>query len=88
MGTQKHWNFLYQRYRKSNVATERIVISIALACSPKQWLLNRYLDWSLNSSLIHNEDAEVIFDSIAREENGFYLARNFFFERFDDIYQA
>ncbi len=85
-GNEKQWKFLWKRYLASNVGAEKVMIIQALGCSPKQWILSRYLDWSLNSTLVRKQDASFVFGAVAREETGFYLAKNFFFERIDDIY--
>lgn len=63
------------------------MIISALSCSREQWVLNRYLDWSLNSTLVRKQDATIVFSGVAREDIGFHLARNFFYERIDDIHQ-
>lgn len=64
------------------------MIISALTCSREQWLLSRYLDWSLNSTLVRKQDAAIVFSGVAKEEVGFYLARNFFYDRIDDIYNT
>jgi aminopeptidase N len=79
---------LWQRYVASNVGAEKSMIISALSCSREQWLLSRYLDWSLNATLVRKQDASIVFSGVAREEVGFYLARNFFFDRIDEIHQT
>lgn len=64
------------------------MIISSLSCSREQWLLSRYLDWSLNSTLVRKQDATIVFSGVAGTEIGFHLARNFFFERIDDIHQT
>jgi aminopeptidase N len=87
-GKESHWRFLWQRYQKSNVGAEKSMIISALSCSREQWVLSRYLEWSLNSTLVRKQDASIVFGGIAREEIGFFLAKSFFYERIDDIYQT
>lgn len=41
-GGDKEWNFLWNRYTKSNVGTEKTLILSALGCSREIWLLQRY----------------------------------------------
>jgi aminopeptidase N len=88
MGGELQWKFLWQRYVNSNVGAEKSMIISALSCSREQWILNRYLEWSLNSTLVRKQDASIVFGGIAKEEVGFYLARNFLFERIDEIYET
>ncbi|XP_070497871.1 aminopeptidase N-like [Chironomus tepperi] len=87
-GNEKQWKFLWQRYVNSNVGAEKSMIISALSCAKEQWILSRYLEWSLNSTLVRKQDASIVFSGVARDEIGFHLARNFFFDRIDDIYST
>lgn len=87
-GKDKEWAFLWKRYVASNVGAEKSMIILSLSCSKEQWLLSRYLDWSLNSTLVRRQDATIVFSGVAREEVGFHLAKNFFFEKIDDIHKT
>lgn len=87
-GKDKEWTFLWKRYINSNVGAEKSMIILSLSCSKEQWLLSRYLDWSLNSTLVRKQDATIVFSGVAREEVGFHLAKNFFFEKIEDIHQT
>jgi aminopeptidase N len=40
-GKEREWNFLWARYKKSNVGSEKTMIIGALGCSKEIWLLNR-----------------------------------------------
>lgn len=51
-GGDKEWNFLWHRYTKSNVGTEKTLILSALGCSREIWLLQRYVDQVLSFSYI------------------------------------
>ncbi|KAK6617705.1 hypothetical protein RUM44_005293 [Polyplax serrata] len=87
-GGEKEWNFLWNRYLKSNVGNERSLILSALSCSREIWLLNRYLEWSLNeSSGIRKQDSTAVFAGIAKGDIGYYLAKIFFKDRLADIYK-
>jgi aminopeptidase N len=87
-GKEAEWSFLWKRYVNSNVGAEKSMIIAALSCSREQWLLNRYLDWSLNSTLVRKQDATFVFGGVAFEEIGFHLAKNFLFDRIDDIHKT
>lgn len=41
-GDQIEWDFLWSRYLKSNVGSEKGTILNALGCSEEIWLLNRF----------------------------------------------
>lgn len=88
MGKEAEWSFLWKRYANSNVGAEKTMIISALSCSREQWLLNRYLDWSLNSTLVRKQDATILFNGVAQQEIGYHLARNFFYDRIDDIHNT
>ena len=41
-GNEEEWNFGWERYQKSNVATEKRDLLGALSCTKEIWLMNRY----------------------------------------------
>lgn len=87
-GNEREWNFLWKRYGKSNVGTERTMILSSLGCSREVWLLLRYLDWTLDeSSGVRKQDSSIVFSSIARADVGFHLAKSFLEERVEQIYE-
>lgn len=87
LGGEKEWNFLWKRYAASNVGTEKVMILGSLGCSREIWLLQRYLDWSLDeSSGVRKQDSGIVFGSIATGDIGFHLAKAFLVNRIDDIY--
>lgn len=70
----------------SNVGTEKVLILGALACTKEVWLLNNYLDYSLDSkSGIKSQDSTIAFASVANSDIGFYLAKDFFIKKIDKI---
>ena len=40
-GGEREWDFGWERYENSNVATEKSLLLGSLACSKEIWLLNR-----------------------------------------------
>jgi hypothetical protein len=42
VGGQDEWDFAWQRYRKTNVGSERDILLGALGCSRETWILSRY----------------------------------------------
>lgn len=79
-GGEREWDFLWERYLKSNVASERNSILYALGYSREVWLLSRYLSYSLEDSAsgIRKQDANTVFNTVARNEVGYFLAKEFF----------
>lgn len=87
-GSDREWQFLWERYSKSNVGTERSLILSALGCSREIWLLQRYLDWTLDESTgVRKQDRGTVFGGVARNDIGLLLAKSFFFEKVEDIYK-
>ncbi|XP_050098879.1 aminopeptidase N-like [Anopheles aquasalis] len=86
-GRETQWNFLWQRYLRSNVGSEKIMIISALACTREVWLVERFLHWSLNAtSGVRKQDTTILFSGVAKNDVGFHLAKSFFIERIDDIH--
>ncbi len=50
LGGEKEWNFLWKRYMSINESSEKVMILGSLGCSREIWLLQRYMDWSLDES--------------------------------------
>lgn len=88
-GGDKEWHFLWERYSNSNVGSEKSLILSALGCSREIWLLQRYLDWTLNeSSGVRKQDRSTVFDGVAQNEVGLPLAKSFLFEKIDEIFKT
>lgn len=87
-GGDKEWKFLWARYSKSNVGTEKTLILSALGCSREIWLLQRYLDWTLDESTgVRKQDRTTVFKNVARNDAGLLLAKSFLFDNVDEIYK-
>lgn len=87
-GGDREWKFLWTRYSKSNVGSERSMILGSLGCSREIWLLQRYLDWTLDESTgVRKQDRSIVFSTVAHNDNGFLLAKSFFFNKVDEIHQ-
>ncbi|XP_046683122.1 aminopeptidase N-like isoform X2 [Homalodisca vitripennis] len=87
-GGEKAWEFIWQKYRASNVGTEQSQMLGALSCSREVWLINRYLEWSIDeSSGIRRQDSSTVFGSVAHTDMGYYLAQRFFTRNIQRIYK-
>lgn len=86
-GNERDWQFLWKQYLKSNVASEKSTILVSLGCSRDIWVLQRYLEWSLQEkSGIRKQDSVSVFHSVVRADVGFNLARAFLLERVAEIH--
>lgn len=79
MGGQIEWDFAWQRYRATNVGSEKDLLLQALGCTRETWLLNRYLDWAITeNSGIRKQDVARVFGSVASNIIGQPIAFNYF----------
>lgn len=87
-GGDREWKFLWTRYGKSNVGSERAMILNSLGCSREIWLLQRYLDWTLDESTgVRKQDRSIVFSTVAHNDIGFLLAKSFLYDKVDQIHQ-
>lgn len=86
LGDEKEWDFLFQYYLKSNNANEKSNILKALACSKDMWVLQRYLDMSIDpNSGIRKQDGSSVITSIAGNRAGHFLVWNWLRSRWADV---
>lgn len=76
-GDEDDWNFAWNQYEKASIATEKDKLRYALSCTKKIWLLNRYLEYTLEPSKIRKMDAVSTINHIARNVAGQALAWDF-----------
>ncbi|XP_063230213.1 aminopeptidase N-like [Bacillus rossius redtenbacheri] len=85
-GGQDEWDFAWQRYRHTNVGSEKDILLGALGCSRETWILSRYLDWSMtDNSGIRKQDAARVFAAVANNPIGQQLAYKFLRSKWDKI---
>eukprot|EP00102_Acyrthosiphon_pisum_P001893 XP_001942817.2 PREDICTED: aminopeptidase N [Acyrthosiphon pisum] len=86
-GGEEEWNFLWKRYQCSNFKSEKNYMIFALGCTSIESLLLRYLNWSLDESIIPREYASAVFYSVTLNEAGFLVAKEFLYCKIADIYE-
>lgn len=86
-GGEGEWEFLWKQFKKSNVATEKSIMLNALGSTREIWLLQRYLEWSLNDKYIRKQDSWYAFISVANNPVGYSVAKEFFESRLNDIHK-
>ncbi|KAL9890606.1 aminopeptidase N-like [Glossina fuscipes fuscipes] len=86
-GNQSDWEFLWQYLQESNIiVSEQRTIIQALSCSRNKTTLCNFLDLIFNNTkYIHRQDSAAAFESIARNKIGFPIAKDYFFEHFDQL---
>ncbi|XP_067615135.1 aminopeptidase N-like [Eurosta solidaginis] len=87
-GNEDDWQFLWSRYKNSNVAAEKRTIISALGCSREIWILQRYLEWAFdNEKHIRRQDSTFAFGAVAHGEVGFHLARDYFITNIEYLHE-
>ncbi|KAM9275352.1 aminopeptidase N [Morus bassanus] len=76
-GGQDAWHFIWERFKEATVVSEADKLRTALSCSPHPWILNRYLQYTLDPSKIRKQDATATINSIASNVVGQPLAWDF-----------
>ncbi|KAM9224187.1 aminopeptidase N [Leptosomus discolor] len=76
-GGEEAWDFIWARFQEAAVVSEADKLRTALSCSPHPWILNRYLQYTLDSSKIRKQDATSTINSIASNVVGQPLAWDF-----------
>ncbi|CAM4517877.1 unnamed protein product [Leuciscus chuanchicus] len=77
-GGAEEWNFGWQMFQKATVAAEAVKLRSALACTKVPWLLNRYLQYTMNPEKIRKQDAASTIGYINSNIIGQPLAWDFF----------
>ncbi|NXH46424.1 AMPN Aminopeptidase, partial [Dicaeum eximium] len=76
-GGEEAWEFLWKKFQEAPVVSEADKLRTALSCSPHPWLLNRYLQYSLDPTKIRKQDATSTINSIAANVVGQSLVWDF-----------
>ncbi|NXS63895.1 AMPN Aminopeptidase, partial [Brachypteracias leptosomus] len=76
-GGEEVWDFLWARFQEATVVSEADKLRTALACSTEAWILNRYLQYTLDPTKIRKQDATSTINSIASNVVGQSLAWDF-----------
>ncbi|KAM6119331.1 aminopeptidase N [Pterocles gutturalis] len=76
-GGEEAWEFIWDRFREATIISEADKLRTALTCSPHPWILNRYLQYTLDPTKIRKQDATSTINSIASNVVGQPLAWDF-----------
>ncbi|KAJ0056253.1 hypothetical protein NL108_004529, partial [Boleophthalmus pectinirostris] len=85
-GGVDEWNFAWDMYKNATVASEADKLMYALSCTEQPWLLNRYLEYSLDPKMIRKQDATFTIVYIARNPIGQPLAWDFIRAKWNYLY--
>ncbi|NP_001038326.1 alanyl (membrane) aminopeptidase-like b isoform X1 [Danio rerio] len=76
-GDEDDWEYVWEEYQKATVAAEKDKLRYALSCTKEIWLLNRYLQYTLEPSKIRKMDMVSTISYIAQNVAGQPLAWDF-----------
>ncbi|XP_070687597.1 alanyl (membrane) aminopeptidase-like b [Pempheris klunzingeri] len=87
-GGKDEWEFAWNKFQSSSDISEKDQLRNALSCTKKIWLLNRYLEYTLDPEKIRLMDVASTIDYIAKNEAGQALAWNFIRAHWDYVSQG
>lgn len=76
-GGEEEWEFAWKMFQTATAASERDRLRHALSCTRSIWLLNRYLEYTLDPEKIKKMDAVSTINYIAKNVAGQALAWDF-----------
>ncbi|XP_041794551.1 aminopeptidase Ey [Chelmon rostratus] len=85
-GDETEWEFGWSQFKKATIASEASKLMSALACTNNTKLLERYLSYTLNSTLIRKQDATSVITSVASNRVGQDLAWDFVREQWEYMF--
>uniref|UniRef100_A0A8D3DIL8 Aminopeptidase n=1 Tax=Scophthalmus maximus TaxID=52904 RepID=A0A8D3DIL8_SCOMX len=85
-GGAKEWEFAWSEFRNASIASEAEKLRSALSCTKQPWLLNRYLEYTLDPKLIRKQDATSTIVYVANNVIGQSLAWDFVRDRWSYIF--
>ncbi|CAI5665869.1 aminopeptidase N [Oreochromis niloticus] len=85
-GDKAEWEFGWSQFKIASVANEANKLMFALACTNNTELLNRYLSYTLNSTIIRKQDATSVITAVASNRAGQKLAWDFVREHWEYMF--
>ncbi|XP_061077149.1 aminopeptidase Ey-like [Conger conger] len=85
-GGVAEWDFGWEMFRNATMASEAEKLRSALACTKEPWLLNRYLEYTLDPNKIRKQDATSTIVYIGNNVVGQPLAWDFVRARWEYIF--
>nr|XP_046209768.1 aminopeptidase Ey-like isoform X1 [Oncorhynchus gorbuscha] len=85
-GGAAEWEFGWDQFKAATIAIEADKLRSALACTKQPWLLNKYLEYTLDANQIRKQDATSTIVYIASNVVGQSLAWDFMRDRWNYIF--
>ncbi|XP_017083305.2 aminopeptidase N-like [Drosophila eugracilis] len=87
-GSDDDWDFLWSRFKNSNVGSEKQTILGTLGCSREVWILQRYLEMAFNpKGHIRRQESSLCFHAVASGQVGFLLAKKYLIDNVELIHK-
>ncbi|XP_028679112.2 aminopeptidase N-like [Erpetoichthys calabaricus] len=80
------WDFGWKMFRNTTFTAESDRLRYALSCAKEPWLLNRYLEYSLNQEYIRKQDSISTISYIASNVVGQSLVWDFIRSRWETLF--
>ncbi|TMS05589.1 Aminopeptidase N [Larimichthys crocea] len=84
-GGKKEWEFAWDKFQSTTDTSEKDQLRSALACTKKIWLLNRYLEYTLDPEKIRLMEVASTINYIAKNVAGQALTWNFIRAHWDYV---
>ncbi|XP_062984478.1 aminopeptidase Q-like [Elgaria multicarinata webbii] len=85
MGSDKEWDLAWKMF-KQNDTKEKYSIFSALSCTREPWLIQRFLQYILNDTVISSSLVTKAIRDVARSEFGHRIAWKFVTENWSQLY--
>ncbi|KAF7651507.1 hypothetical protein LDENG_00110120 [Lucifuga dentata] len=86
-GGMEEWDFAWRMFKNATLAAEAMRLRSAMSCTKVPWLLNRYLEYALDPTMIRKQDATSTIQNIAGNVVGMPLAWNFVRAKWNYIFE-
>ncbi|XP_072036362.1 aminopeptidase N-like isoform X1 [Amphiura filiformis] len=77
-GGSEEWSFAFDQYKMTNSDTEKVALITGMACSKNTSIINTYLSYILDPTIIQVADGEKVIAGISRNDIGSEILWDFF----------
>ncbi|XP_073693463.1 aminopeptidase N-like [Garra rufa] len=84
-GGVEEWDFGWQMFKNTTIAAEAEKLIYGLSCTKEPWLLNRYLEYTIDPNMIRKQDVTYAIVYIAGNVIGQSLVWDFFRANWEHI---
>ncbi|XP_037798461.1 aminopeptidase N-like [Penaeus monodon] len=86
-GGEAEWDFAWDQYLRTNVASEKTLLLAAMACTKEAWILSRYLEMAIDvTSGIRLQDVRVVLAYVGTNDVGRSLVWNYLTRNWNAVY--